>query len=312
MPRGKHIRTVAHGLWGQPTDLNNVETYANVPVDHHPRRRRVRRHRHRDVQGHQDLLAHRQGHGTPASSRCPWAPRCARSSSTSAAACRTAASSRPCSSAGPRAAACPPSCSTRPSTSRTSTKYGSMMGSGGMVVVDDDHLHGRLRQVLPRVHRRGELRQVRALPRRHAAHARDPRAHHRRHGHRGRRRAARAAQRRHHRGLAVPARRQRAQSRAHHAAVLPRRGHGARGREALPGQGLPAAHQVHHRRGRLHRLHGRARRPARPTRSAASASRRTSIDQKLCIKCDTCRQVCKFDAIPVVDAQPALVEGRQQ
>ena len=36
------------------------------------------------------------------------------------------------------------------------------------------------------------------------------------------------------------------------------------------------------------------------------------IDQKLCIQCDTCRQVCKFDAIPVVDARPALVEGRQQ
>ncbi len=31
MPRGKHIRTVAHGLWGQPTNLNNVESYANVP-----------------------------------------------------------------------------------------------------------------------------------------------------------------------------------------------------------------------------------------------------------------------------------------
>ena len=31
MPRGKHIRTVAHGLWQQPTDLNNVETFANVP-----------------------------------------------------------------------------------------------------------------------------------------------------------------------------------------------------------------------------------------------------------------------------------------
>lgn len=31
MPRGKHIRTVAHGLWGQPTNLNNVETYASVP-----------------------------------------------------------------------------------------------------------------------------------------------------------------------------------------------------------------------------------------------------------------------------------------
>ena len=31
MPRGKHIRTAAQGLWGQPTSLNNVETYANVP-----------------------------------------------------------------------------------------------------------------------------------------------------------------------------------------------------------------------------------------------------------------------------------------
>jgi NADH:ubiquinone oxidoreductase subunit F (NADH-binding)/(2Fe-2S) ferredoxin/Pyruvate/2-oxoacid:ferredoxin oxidoreductase delta subunit len=31
MPRGKHIRTVAHGLYGQPTNLNNVETYATVP-----------------------------------------------------------------------------------------------------------------------------------------------------------------------------------------------------------------------------------------------------------------------------------------
>ena len=31
MPRGKHIRTVLRGLWGQPTNINNVETYANVP-----------------------------------------------------------------------------------------------------------------------------------------------------------------------------------------------------------------------------------------------------------------------------------------
>ncbi len=39
------------------------------------------------------------------------------------------------------------------------------------------HLHGRLRQVLPQVHRRGELRQVRALPGRLHPHARDPRTH---------------------------------------------------------------------------------------------------------------------------------------
>lgn len=45
--------------------------------------------------------------------------------------------------------------------------------------------------------------------------------------------------------------------------------------------------------------------------SAISGDRRKVhvIDQKLCIKCDTCRQVCRFDAIPVVDAQPALIEG---
>jgi NADH:ubiquinone oxidoreductase subunit F (NADH-binding)/(2Fe-2S) ferredoxin len=31
-PRAKYIHTVEHGLWNRPTNLNNVETYANVPV----------------------------------------------------------------------------------------------------------------------------------------------------------------------------------------------------------------------------------------------------------------------------------------
>ena len=31
MPRTKPPRTVDHGLWGKPTVLNNVETFANVP-----------------------------------------------------------------------------------------------------------------------------------------------------------------------------------------------------------------------------------------------------------------------------------------
>ncbi|MBW2038515.1 MAG: 4Fe-4S binding protein [Deltaproteobacteria bacterium] len=31
-PRAKHIHTVESGLWDRPTDLNNVETWANVPV----------------------------------------------------------------------------------------------------------------------------------------------------------------------------------------------------------------------------------------------------------------------------------------
>ncbi len=31
-PRGKHIHTVDKGLWNRPSNLNNVETYANVPL----------------------------------------------------------------------------------------------------------------------------------------------------------------------------------------------------------------------------------------------------------------------------------------
>jgi NADH-quinone oxidoreductase subunit F len=31
-PRSKQVHTVAQGLWGKPTNLNNVETWANVPL----------------------------------------------------------------------------------------------------------------------------------------------------------------------------------------------------------------------------------------------------------------------------------------
>jgi len=31
-PRAKHIHTVVSGLWGKPTNLNNVETWANIPL----------------------------------------------------------------------------------------------------------------------------------------------------------------------------------------------------------------------------------------------------------------------------------------
>ncbi len=31
-PRAKYVHTVEKGLWGQPTNLNNVETWANVPL----------------------------------------------------------------------------------------------------------------------------------------------------------------------------------------------------------------------------------------------------------------------------------------
>ena len=31
-PRSKYIRTAVSGIWGRPTNLNNVETWANVPL----------------------------------------------------------------------------------------------------------------------------------------------------------------------------------------------------------------------------------------------------------------------------------------
>jgi len=31
-PRAKYIHTVESGLWGKPSNLNNVETWANVPI----------------------------------------------------------------------------------------------------------------------------------------------------------------------------------------------------------------------------------------------------------------------------------------
>jgi len=50
---------VAHGLYGQPTNLNNVESYANVPwIVLHGAEAFSARARH--LEGHQDLLADRQ------------------------------------------------------------------------------------------------------------------------------------------------------------------------------------------------------------------------------------------------------------
>ena len=74
---------------------------------------------------------------TPASSRSPSASRCARSSTTSAAALRPATTSRPCRSAARAAAASRTSTSTSPTDYGTLQELGAMMGSGGMVVMDE-------------------------------------------------------------------------------------------------------------------------------------------------------------------------------
>ena len=59
---------------------------------------------------------------------------------------------------------------------------GSMMGSGGLIVMDEDNCMVDIAKLLPGLHRGRELRQMHALPRRHQAYAGDSGAHRRRQG----------------------------------------------------------------------------------------------------------------------------------
>ena len=75
--------------------------------------------------------------GTPAWWRCPWASPSTRSSTTSAAGRRRARRSRPCRRAAPPAAASPPSMFDLPIDYDSLAEAGSIMGSGGMIVMDE-------------------------------------------------------------------------------------------------------------------------------------------------------------------------------
>ena len=193
MPRGKHIRTVAHGLWRpahQPQQRRDLRQRA---VDRRPRRRRLRGHGHRDL-----ARAPRSSRSPARSERRP------RRGAHGRHAARGHLRHRRRHAARPRvqgraarrplaAAACRPTCSTRRSTSRASSPSGSMMGSGGMVVVDDTTCMVDFAKFFLQF--TAEESCGKCVPCRvgTTAHARDPRAHHRRRGHARRHRPARAA-----------------------------------------------------------------------------------------------------------------------
>ena len=113
MPRVRPPFPAAKGLWDCPTTINNVETFANVPVDRAATAPRPSPPRHREQQGHQGLRHGRQDPARRPGRGADGDHASARSSTTSAAASARTASSRPCRWAARRAAASRPSCRTR-------------------------------------------------------------------------------------------------------------------------------------------------------------------------------------------------------
>ena len=269
------------------------------PLDRHARRRGVRRARHREEPRHQGLLAGRQdrqrrpGRGPDGlDAATPDLRRRRRRA-------RTAASSRPCSSAVPPAAASRRACSTRRVDYESLAKTGAIVGSGGMVVVDDQTCMVDLARFFLQFTqnescgkcvpcRLGTKRMLEVLDRIIAGDGREDDielleelAHYILEG-----------------SLCAP-RRHGPQPGAHDDQVLPRRVRGARQRAPLPGRQVQGADHLLDRRRQVHGLHALRQEVSGRAASAARRSSCTSIDQAACIKCDTCRQVCKFDAVVV-------------
>ena len=310
MPRGKHIRTVAHGLWQQPTDLNNVETFANVPwiVNHGA-----------------DAFA---AMGTDASKGTKIFSLTGKARNSGLVEVPMGATLREVifdvgggmqdgrefkavQLGGPSGGCLPADLLDTPIDFENLTKYGSMMGSGGMVVVDDETCMVDFAKFFFEFTAQESC--GKCVPCRVGTQ----------------------------RVLEILERITAGMGTEHDVELLEQLSDDIiEGSLCQLGGSAPnpvlttlryfrdevMAHVVEKR------CPAKVCRPlikyvidedactgchvclgACPTQAISGERKQLhTIDQKLCIKCDTCRQVCKFDAIPVVDAQPALVEGRQQ
>ena len=125
------------GLFGQPTLINNVETFANIAPIIRNGGDWYAQHRHRKEQGHESVRAGRPRAKTPAWSKCRWESRCARWSSKSAAAFPKARKFKAVQTGGPSGGCLPAECLDMPVDYESLAKAGSIMGSGGMIVMDE-------------------------------------------------------------------------------------------------------------------------------------------------------------------------------
>ena len=251
-----------------------------------PRRRVVQRRGHQDQQGHQGLRPLGQGRRAPAWSRWPWARRCGRSSSTSAAASPTARPTRPCRSAAPPAAASPTQHLDIDIDYESLKTVGAMMGSGGLVVMDEDTCMVDVAKFFMDFIQRescgkcipcreGTRRMLEILQRHHAGP--EKRARHRGPGAVPERAAPAKPGRDHPRHQPVRPGPDGAQPGAEHAALVPRRVRGAHLRAALPGGRLRRAGHVLDRRREVQGLHAvRKKCPAGRDRRRAEDRRTTS------------------------------------
>ena len=113
----------------------------------------------------------RQGARTPAWSRCRWARRCGRSSRRSAAASPDGGTIKAVQTGGPSGGCIPAEHLDTPVDYESLAQLGSIMGSGGMIVMDQDDEHGGRGPLLHGVLHGRVVRQVHPLPRRHRADA---------------------------------------------------------------------------------------------------------------------------------------------
>ena len=297
MPRLRPPFPAESGLWKRPTNINNVETLAVVPwIIENGAEAFASRGYEKSKGTKVFALAGKVNRTGLAEVPMGMTP-ARRDLHASAAASRTTRRSRPCRWAVRRAVACPSRCSTCRSTTRPSTRPGAIVGSGGMIVIDEDNcIVDTARYFLSFTQqescgkcppcRIGTKRMLDLLTK-----ICDGK------GTLGRPRVPRDDGRAGQGRFAVRAGRHRAQPGVHGSQVLPRGVRGARRRQEVPRGHLHGARDVLDRCRRPAPAAAPACACARPAPSPARGKKSTFLTPSICIKCGACYEKCRFDAV---------------